>query len=132
MTYLLKFVKLPEIEMGEVMCKDIDILDERIKISELFDYYGTLLKTGQSKVLKAYILDDLSLSEIAELKGVSRQGVYDNLRRSIKRLQDFDEKLHLIKKSKEVDRVIASLREISDRSENKNITENIKRLEKIF
>lgn len=118
--------------MGEVMCKDIDILDERIKISELFDYYGTLLKTGQSKVLKAYILDDLSLSEIAELKGVSRQGVYDNLRRSIKRLQDFDEKLHLIKKSKEVDRVIASLREISDRSENKNITENIKRLEKIF
>lgn len=91
------------------MEKKADILDERLRISELFDYYGVLLKKGQSKFLEAYVLEDLSLSEIAETEGISRQGVHDNLKRSIKQLEEFDNKLGLIKKSEELSDIAGRL-----------------------
>lgn len=107
-----------------IMEKKADILDERLRISELFDYYGMLLKKGQSKFLEAYVLEDLSLSEIAETEGISRQGVHDNLKRSIRQLEEFDNKLGLIKKSKELSEIADRLINKINTSEDNRLKEN--------
>ena len=69
------------------MDKNIDVLEERIRVARLLDYYGDLLKDSRKRLCEAYISDDLSLSEIAEEVGISRQGVHDHLKRSIKQLE---------------------------------------------
>lgn len=118
------------------MNKNMDILNEIIKTSELFDYYGILLKDKQSEIVKAYVIEDLSLSEIADLNGISRQGVYDSLKRSTGQLKEFDSKLGLIEKSDKLDKIIISLEEIAKSSNSdclkKEIYKNIERLKNIF
>ena len=108
------------------MEKKADILDERLRVSELFDYYGVLLRKGQSKLLEAYILEDLSLSKIAETEGISRQGVHDNLKRSIKQLEEFDNKLGLIKKSEEISATVDMLKETISQSTDEKLKENVR------
>ena len=118
------------------MEKKADILDERLRVSELFDYYGVLLRKGQSKLLEAYILEDLSLSEIAETEGISRQGVHDNLKRSIKQLEEFDNKLGLIKKSEEISQIADMIGKTISTCKDESLKENVRidlvRLENIF
>ena len=118
------------------MEKKADILDERLRISELFDHYGMLLKEGQSKLLEAYVLEDLSLSEIAETEGISRQGVHDNLKRSIKQLEEFDNKLRLIKKSEEISQIADMIGKTISNCKDESLKENVRidlvKLENIF
>ncbi len=72
---------------------------ERItRFNLLFDYYGDLLTKRQKDIFELYYLNDLSLGEIAENKGITRQGVYDVLRRSQKILLNFEDKLCMVKK----------------------------------
>lgn len=118
------------------MEKKIDILDERLRVSELFDYYGILLKNSAGKLLESYIGEDLSLSEIAETESISRQGVHDSLKRSIKQLEDFDKKLKLIEKADKVDLIADKIRDSLAECENetftKQILEELTKLENIF
>jgi predicted DNA-binding protein YlxM (UPF0122 family) len=76
--------------------------DEKIKefveLSILFDFYGELLKDHNKQIFEDYILNDLSLSEIADQKGISRQGVHDIVKRCSKQLKTCEEKLSLIQK----------------------------------
>ncbi|MBD5457118.1 MAG: DNA-binding protein [Lachnospiraceae bacterium] len=65
----------------------------------LYDYYGELLTDHQRKIYEDAVYHDLSLSEIAEGIGISRQGVHDLIRRCDRILQDYEEKLHLLEKS---------------------------------
>ena len=64
----------------------------------LFDFYGELLTDHQKKIYEEAISEDLSLSELAEEYGISRQGVHDLIKRCDKILLDYEEKLHLIEK----------------------------------
>jgi len=75
-----------------------DKLKEKVELSILFDFYGELLKKHNKVIFEDYILNDLSLSEIAEDQGISRQGVHDIVKRCSKQLKDYEEKLSLIKK----------------------------------
>ena len=59
----------------------IDRLEEIVQLSILYDFYGDLLSDHKKRIFEDYVLNDLSLSEIAEQKGISRQGVYDIVRR---------------------------------------------------
>lgn len=73
-------------------------MDELLKneqLGDLYAYYGALLTKGQKSYFEDYYYNDLSLGEIALNHGVSRQAVYDNLRRSSKLLQNYEAKLHL-------------------------------------
>jgi len=63
--------------------------------SILYDYYGDLLKDNQSNIIDLYYNQDYSLSEIAEEMNISRQGVYDALKRAEKSLMDYEEKIKL-------------------------------------
>lgn len=65
----------------------------------LYDYYGELLTEHQKKIYEDAVYQDLSLSEIAEEAGISRQGVHDLIKRCDKILQEYEEKLHLIEKA---------------------------------
>ena len=64
----------------------------------LYDFYGELLTAHQKDIYEQFVLDDLSLSEIAEMKGISRQGVHDLMKRCQKALEGYESKLHLVEK----------------------------------
>ena len=64
----------------------------------LYDFYGELLTEHQRQVYEDFVLNDLSLSEIAAEQGISRQGVHDLVKRCDKILEEYESKLHLVKK----------------------------------
>lgn len=70
-----------------------------IYVSELLDRYGALLSEKQQRILDGYYNNDLSLSEIAENEGITRQGVSDFVKRSEAQLFEFEEKLGMCKLS---------------------------------
>lgn len=65
-------------------------MDNITRLNLLFDYYGDFLTKKQRDIFEQYYLNDLSLGEIAENNGITRQGVYDNLRRAQRALQNFE------------------------------------------
>ena len=72
--------------------------DHLTEASLLYDFYGELLSERQKEVLTLRYEDDLSLAEIAEELGISRQGVHDALKNGEKALQKYEEKLGLVKR----------------------------------
>lgn len=64
----------------------------------LYDFYGELLSKQKKEYYEKYLLEDLSLGEIAEIAGISRQAVYDSIKKSDKSLEDYESKLHLVEK----------------------------------
>ena len=64
----------------------------------LLDFYGELLTDKQRECCDLHYNEDLSLSEIAEQLGISRQGVWDNIRRAESAMQDIEEKTGLIRR----------------------------------
>lgn len=64
----------------------------------LYDFYGELLTEHQQSIYEDAVCNDLSLGEIAQERGISRQGVHDLIRRCDKILQDYEERLHLVEK----------------------------------
>lgn len=73
-------------------------MDEIVKQALLYDFYGELLTEHQKQIYEDYALNDLSLSEIAKEKGISRQGVHDIMKRCNKILDDYENRLHLVEK----------------------------------
>jgi predicted DNA-binding protein YlxM (UPF0122 family) len=75
----------------------IGMIEKVLEISMLYDFYGQMLTDKQRDIIELYYNDDLSLGEISESLGISRQGVYDMLKRSEKILYGYEEKLCLVK-----------------------------------
>ena len=73
-------------------------MDKIYEQAMLFDFYGELLTQHQRSVYQDAIYHDLSLGEIAEERGISRQGVHDLIRRCDKILQEYESKLHLVER----------------------------------
>lgn len=73
-------------------------MESKIELAYLYDFYGELLNEHQRKIYEDFVLNDLSLGEIATEEGISRQGVHDLVKRCSKKLQDYEEKLHLVEK----------------------------------
>ena len=76
----------------------LDKLDELVQLSILYDFYGELLSEHKKQIFEDYVLNDLSLSEIAQERGLSRQGVHDIVKRCAIQLKEYEDKLSLIKK----------------------------------
>ena len=64
------------------------------KSSLLYDFYGELLTERQKEIYEDFILNDLSLGEIAQDRGISRQGVHDLVKRCDKILNGYEEKIY--------------------------------------
>lgn len=71
---------------------------KKVEIGLLNDYYGGLLTDYQTRLLSNYYDEDLSLKEIAEEEGVSRQAVSDVIKRSSEKLLEYEQKLGLVEK----------------------------------
>ena len=78
----------------------------------LYDFYGKLLTAHQQKIYEDLAFNDLSLSEIAENEGISRQGVSDLIKRCNKSLISYEEKLGLIKKFDETKSYVKEIQRI--------------------
>ena len=64
----------------------------------LYDFYGELLTEHQRNIYEAVVYDDMSLSEIADENGISKQGVHDLVKRCTRTLMEYENKLHMIRR----------------------------------
>ncbi len=70
-------------------------MEEKIRRGRLFDFYGELLSDRQKEIYELYAIDDLSMTEIAEDVGMTKQGVSDQIRRCTQAMDEMEDKLHL-------------------------------------
>lgn len=80
------------------MIAEVKIMNKFLEQALLYDFYGGLLTEHQKDVYEQVVLEDYSLSEIAQMKGISRQGVHDLVKRCQKILEGYEAKLHLVEK----------------------------------
>lgn len=81
------------------------------------DYYGDLLSERQRQVMTLFYADDLSLAEIADLTGLTRQGVHEQVRRGASRLEEFERKLRQAERESELSRKLLQMRSLLLRCE---------------
>ena len=86
--------------------------EERIRLGNLYEFYGNLLTTKQKQCMEMYFLNDLSLGEIAEELQVSRQAVHDLLRRVEHTLNRYEQTLGLMQRAADEHREIARAGEL--------------------
>jgi hypothetical protein len=91
------------------MIAKVTKMDKILEQALLYDFYGELLTEHQKEIYEQFVLDDLSLSEIAESEGISRQGVHDLVRRCQKALEGYEAKLHLVEKFLAVKEKVAQI-----------------------
>lgn len=87
------------------------MIEKTTRINFLFDFYQSLLTDKQRSYMELYYLDDLSLGEIAEEYEISRQAVYDNIRRTEMMLEEYETKLNLFEKFEQRQQLIEELEE---------------------
>ena len=79
----------------------------------LYDFYGELLTDHQKAIYEDVVINDMSLSEIAEEQGISRQGVHDLIKRCDKILTGYEEKLKLVQKFNQTKRMVEEIKELA-------------------
>ena len=92
-------------------------MDRIYEQTMLFDFYGELLTEHQRRVYEDAVYNDMSLGEIAQELGISRQGVHDLVRRCDKILQDYESKLHLVERFARAKRTIGEIEKLTDVTE---------------
>ena len=85
------------------MAKDLDL-------AYLIDTYGCLLTEKQLEVVELYYNEDLSLSEIAQNSGISRQGVRDSIKRAETAMREFEDKLGFAARRRELQQLVDRIR----------------------
>ncbi|MDE6220242.1 MAG: YlxM family DNA-binding protein [Lachnospiraceae bacterium] len=91
----------------------------------LYDFYGELLTQHQKKIYEDAVLNDLSLSEIADEQGISRQGVHDLIKRCDKILAGYENKLHLVEKFTRIKFNIQQINRLTDNEQIKRLSNEI-------
>lgn len=100
-------------------------MDKSVHVSMLLDMYGNLLTSKQYDVIDLYYNQNLSLSEIAEEIGITRQGVRKNLVDAENKLFDFEEKLCFLKERLERQELVERIIEMTN---DDNIVEKLQKL----
>ncbi len=80
----------------------------------LYDFYGELLTEHQKNIYEAAVYDDMSLTEIADENGISKQGVHDLIKRCTRSLQDYEDKLHMIRRFEAIKSQAMELKKITE------------------
>lgn len=97
-------------------------MEKFVERALLYDFYGELLTKRQQQVYESVVLEDYSLSEVAEELQISRQSVHDMIKRCNKTLEEYEEKLHLVEKFVNIRKHVKEIREIAKRYNAKEIT----------
>ena len=110
-------------------------MEEKIKISLLYQLYGKMLTEKQQEIIEDYYNNDLSLSEIAENNDITRQAVRDIIKKSEKKLNSYEKTLGLMQKSIEkknkIEEIIKMLSNIK-KEEIKDIEKELKKLLNLY
>ena len=86
-------------------------MENILKQSLLYDFYGELLTEHQRAVYEDVVFQDMSLGEIAQERGISRQGVHDLVKRCDRILEGYEEKLHLVSKSERTRQMVEDIQQ---------------------
>ena len=95
-------------------------MEKIVRQSLLYDFYGEPLTEHQKDIYEDIVMNDLSYSEIARLNGISRQGVYDMIKRCDKILEDYESKLKLVEKFVNARNKISDIQESIEELKSKN------------
>jgi predicted DNA-binding protein YlxM (UPF0122 family) len=103
----------------------LEKLEEIVQQSILYDFYGELLSEHKRRIFEDYVLNDLSLGEIAAEQGISRQGVHDIVKRCTQELKEYEDKLSLVRKFQSIKDKIKQIKIIISDTENTGDTSKI-------
>ena len=106
-------------------------MEEKIEQAYLYDFYGELLNEHQRKIYEDFVFNDLSLGEIADEEGISRQGVHDLVKRCSQTLKGYEEKLHLVEKFVSIREKVKQIDELLDGYEKENAEKLVADIRKI-
>ncbi len=106
----------------------MDKLAKSMELIELFDFYGELLTQRQKDYFIDYYFNDYSLHEISENYGVSRNAVYDQIKKTVQKLYDYEKKLELKKQSNKRKKLLEMLKK-HIRSEGYEVLQELEKLE---
>ncbi len=108
-------------------------MEKTILIGHLFDFYGLLLTSRQREIVNLYYFENLSLGEIGETLDISRQAVYDHLHRAEKVLQEYEERMGLVKRDRNLKQGLKKLKKGLEKcncSERDELLKIVNRMEK--
>jgi uncharacterized protein len=109
------------------------VLEKTTRMNYLFDFYQSLLTPKQRSYMALYYLDDYSLGEIAEEYNVSRQAVYDNIKRTEAMLEEYENKLRLFEKFQQRKQILqqikSKLKELNGSNELLNMIDSLEKLD---
>lgn len=109
-------------------------MEKIVELGLLYDFYGELLTEHQRRIYEDAVFQDMSLAEIAEEAGISRQGVHDLLKRCDKLLLGYESKLHLAERFMEAKKTVKEILRLageaseSDGAKSQEQLKEIKRL----
>ena len=107
------------------MSQEVSKVEKIVEQGLLYDFYGELLTEHQKSVYEALVLEDYSLSEIAEMYGISRQGVHDLIKRCDKTLLQYEDKLKLVHKFTLMKEMVSQIEELSQESQGMDRQKNL-------
>ena len=118
--YLIKYKQKPAVKKKHLthrslscMIHEVSEMEKIVRQTMLYDFYGELLTSHQKKIYEDAVFGDLSLSEIAEEQGISRQGVHDLIRRCNRIMEEYEGKLQLIRKFSETKEQVEKIRSLA-------------------
>ena len=100
-------------------------MEKKVEISILLEIYGKLLTEKQYEYMNYYYNEDLSLSEIAENDGITRQAVMRILQKTSKKLEEYEQKLQIMEKQKQIKKNIEQLRKENKQNKQLDNIENL-------
>lgn len=89
-------------------------MEKFVVITYLFDFYQDLLTEKQSNLLREYYFEDLSLSEMAEQHGISRQSAFDTIKKAEQKLLDYEDKLQLFAKYQSNEQILLQIKALCE------------------
>ena len=91
-------------------------MEEKIRRGRLYDFYGELLSEHKRKIYELYVIDDLSLTEIADEMGMTKQGVSDQIKRSTAAMDEYETVLRLCERFERIGERLDRIRERAEES----------------
>lgn len=88
-------------------------MEKFVEQTLLYDFYGELLTERQQQVYESVVLEDYSLSEVAEDLGIGRQGVHDMIKRCNHTLEEYESRLHLVEKFLCIRKQVQKIKELA-------------------
>ena len=103
-------------------------LENFIEYGQLFEVYGSLLSEDRQKIMTSYFEFNMTLVEIAQERGISRQAVLDAIRKSCSKLQNYENALKIVAKKKALEGKLSELLEIAKQLSDKKVAKKVEEI----